>query len=1672
MKKPFWQAFLRILAALAFLAFIEIGSAASTWIVPSGNWTATNNWSGSRIPNAATDAIVDNGGIVLISSGQATAADIYLGYSGTGYGALNFSGGTLKNNSTFIGMSNTTQSVVNMSFGTWTNASSFVVGNLGTGAVTMTGGVINDVIGTLGYRAAGAFTITGGSWRNGSLYVGQVGSGVLTIAGAGDVQITGADKTLHLADGFRSDGTLNFGTGGKAGTLEASGIAAGLGNATVNFNHTGTFTLAMPMSGSITVNKLGLGTTVFTGSNSYVGTTTISGGTLQIGIGGTAGTLGTGAVVDNSNLLLVRGGLFTVANDISGTGSLQQLGTGTTVLTGNNNYSGTTTLTKGVLQIDTNGRLGNSALLINGGTMRYGAAFDTLRGFGIGTGGATLDTNGFNVFLTNSATGAGALTKIGAGTLTLTGSNSYAGITTISSGTLQVGDGANDGTLGGGKVVNNGALVITRAQSGTVTNAIEGKGSLSQTGPGTLTLAGANSYTGGTMMTQGGIKLGNAKALGSTSGSLALLGGTLDLNGFNLTVGSLTGRSAALITSGGLNTSTLTTSSAISGTYAGSMANGSGVLALVKLGSGTLTLSGSSSFTGGTTLTAGGLNINNANALGNGTLTIKGAAALDNTSGAAMTLSTNNLQSWNSNFTFRGSDNLNLGTGAVVINNTRTIMVSSNTLTVGGVISALNAKYGLTKTGTGTLLLLNNNTFAGQTTANGGLLQIGNGGTNGSIASSRLSVASSSQIAFNRSDNIAEGGAIAGAGSVRQMGSGTLTLTGVNSFTGGTVIDTGAIQAGNAKALGNGSLAVGTGLLDLHGFSVGVRSITGAAGARITNNSGTSSVLTSSMNAATAYDGTIIDGTGRLALVLGGSGTLALNGNNTYSLGTTLNSGELDLGNAHAIGSGTLTIAGGSLNNTSGGALTLSTNNAQKWNGNFAFKGSQNLDLGTGGVLMNGNRTVTVSGGTLTVGGAIAATSTTYGLTKSGTGTLVLEGNNTYGGATSISQGTLQIGSGGVVSSLATSKITDNGVLIFNTSNTLFYRGVISGGGSLRQNGGGLLFLSGANSYSGGTIVNSGTLRLGNLRALGATSGSLAINSGAVVEINGGAVGMGTLSGGGVLANFGGQVATLTTTSAATSTFAGRIMDATPGAPTAASLALVKAGAGTLILSGANGYTGGTTISAGKLQLGDGGSTGSILGDVTNDGILAFNYNTDAIFGGLITGRGSLQQIGIGSTLTLTGSNSYTGGTTIGAGSLLKLVDGSSFGPGKVTDNGALLLDFSGSIALANTINGTGRLEQDGAGLLILNGANTFSGGTVINSGTVQLGNARGLGATTGDLAVNDGALDLNDFSLTVGALSGTGASAAIVNTGTSSTGRGVTLTTTVGSGSSSLYAGTIQDGLVAKTALVKAGSGTLTLTGNNTYSGGTTINAGALSLGNNGATGAIVGDIVNRGTLIFNRSGTSSYGGLISGGGSVVQAGSGVFILSGSNTYTGGTTLSNGMLEVANDAALGKGNVSLLGGTLATDGVQHAIRINGNLLWDSAATIALTLTNDASSEFVSVTGQISLQGNSSLVFELNPFGLPPGHTNFLVMTVSGGFNGLTPANFSFVSNDPGFDGTFRVDGNNLWFDDGYEPAGSLGGNLQFGAVPEPSTYGLIALAFGIFLARRRFEARRALADE
>ena len=169
-------------------------------------------------------------------------------------------------------------------------------------------------------------------------------------------------------------------------------------------------------------------------------------------------------------------------------------------------------------------------------------------------------------------------------------------------------------------------------------------------------------------------------------------------------------------------------------------------------------------------------------------------------------------------------------------------------------------------------------------------------------------------------------------------------------------------------------------------------------------------------------------------------------------------------------------------------------------------------------------------------------------------------------------------------------------------------------------------------------------------------------------------------------------------------------------------------GAGSSILLGNSTYTGGTFINAGALQLGNGGTTGSIIGNVVNNGALIFNRSDTATFGGVISGRGNVQQNGTGTTV-LTAGNTYTGGTNINAGTL-QLGNGGTTGSivGNVLNNGTLAFNRSDSVIFNGLISGTGAVAQLGSGTLALPNSNPYGGGTIISAGTILTQNASALG--------------------------------------------------------------------------------------------------------------------------------------------------------------------------------------------------------------------------------------------------------------------------------------------------------------------------------------------------------
>ena len=483
--------------------------------------------------------------------------------------------------------------------------------------------------------------------------------------------------------------------------------------------------------------------------------------------------------------------------------------------------------------------------------------------------------------------------------------------------------------------------------------------------------------------------------------------------------------------------------------------------------------------------------------------------------------------------------------------------------------------------------------------------------------------------------------------------------------------------------------------------------------------------------------------------------------------------------------------------------------------------------------------------------------------------------------------------------------------------------GVLSGSGGLNlvSNSSGILELTAANSYTDGTTLTSGTLVVGTDSNLGAAAGSLTFNGGTLENTN---------------AFTSGRTITLNAGGGTFQTDANLEVSG----PMSGTGGLNKTGSGTLTLTNANTHSGGTTISAGTLQIGNGGATGSISGNITDNGLLAFDRSDATVFGGAISGTGGLEQRGTG-TLTLTGGNTYTGGTTISAGTL-QIGNGGATGGiiGNITDNGLLAFDRSDATVFGGAISGTGGLEQRGAGTLTLIGENTYTGGTTISAGTLQIGNGGVTGGIIGNITDN-GLLvfDRSDATVFGGAISGTG--------GLEQSGTG-TLTLTGGNtytGGTTISAGTLQignggatggiignitdNGLLAfdrsdatvfggamqrhREGLEQRGAGTLTLIGENTYTGGTTISAGTLQIGNSGAAGSIASDVANAGLLAFNRSDSTAFEGAVSGTGGLEQRGAGTLTLIGENTYTGGTTISAGTLQIGNGSASGSisGNIT-----------------------------------------------------------------------------------------------------------------------------------------------------------------
>ncbi|EAM7204690.1 autotransporter outer membrane beta-barrel domain-containing protein, partial [Salmonella enterica] len=1003
------------------------------------------------------------------------------------------------------------------------------------------------------------------------------------------------------------------------------------------------------------------------------------------------------------------------------------------------------------------------------------------------TDNATLELNTGGDF-DNAISGSGQVVKSGDDALTLSGNNSYTGGTLISDGTLVA---SNVEALGSGDVTNDAVLELNTG--GDFDNAISGSGQVVKSGDKTLTLSGANSYTGGTTISGGTLVASNVEALGS---------------------GDITDNATLELNTGG------DFDNAISGSGQ-----------VVKSGDETLTLSGTNTYTGGTTISGGTLIATHVNALGTGAIDNRASLLLDASGQFAVT-----------DLTTESGGNTEIGAGSTLQATTLT-QKSDSTLTIN----------------------LNSNTAdpvihaASQVSLAGTLDITGVGDVLDSDPASTDDLDTFTLIASDKTI----------AGDFEK-----LTVAGMDADLADFITVDGRIDDTGKQYELTTALTWYADRDDAVTDAHGTFNLTNADGSFAVNTVLENVDATLDPDSATGWDGT--------SLIKQGAGTLILNAENTYTVGTTISGGTLVATNVDALGSGDVTDdatlelnTGGTFDNAISGSgqvvksgdkmLTLSGTNS--YSGGTLISGgtlvATNVDaLGSGDVTDDATLELNTGG---TFDNAISGSGQ---VVKSGDDTLTLSGSNTYTGGTIISGGTLVASN---VEALGTGDVTNDAVLELNTGGD--FDNAISGSGQVVKSGDETLTLSGSNTYTGGTLISGGTLVASNVEALG--SGD--VTNDAVLELNTGGDFTNAISG-------SGQV--------------------------------VKSGDETLTLSGANSYTGGTLISGGTLIASNVEALGT--GDVTDNAVLELNTGGD--FDNAISGSGQVEKSG-DETLTLSGANSYTGGTLISSGTLVAN-DVNALGTGDVTDNAVLELNTGGTFD--NAISGSGQVVKSGDETLTLSGSNTYTGGTTINDGTLIATSVDALGS--GDVTDN-AVLELNTGGDFDNAISGSGqvvksGDETLTLSGTNSYTDGTlisggTLVATnleaLGTGDVTNNAtlelntgGTFDNAISGSGQVVKSGDDALTLSGSNTYTGGTTISGGTLIATSVDALGS--GDVTDNAVLELNTGGT--FDNAISGSGQVVKSGDKTLTLSGSNTYTGGTTISGGTLIASNVEALGSGNI------------------------------------------------------------------------------------------------------------------------------------------------------------------
>jgi autotransporter-associated beta strand protein len=1063
------------------------------------------------------------------------------------------------------------------------------------------------------------------------------------------------------------------------------------------------------------------------------------------------------------------------------------------------------------------------------------------------------------------------------------------------------------------------------------------------------------------------------------------------------------------------------------------VASGAGTMTLNETGGSTVTLSGGFSDSSSNPVSV------SVNLLGAGTMSVSGGATLNlsgnDTYSGATTITSGTLQA-GSTTAFGPTSEVTIGASGVLdlnnFNNTiyalsgaGSVTLGTGTLTVGGGLGPfINTTYSGVISGSGgltyntydqTLTLTGANTYSGTTTITQGTLEIGNNGTTGSIGSGPIATVVNGYIEFARSDTNTYANVISGSGSV-EVANGTVTLTGANTYSEFTdvlsaTLIVGTAFNGSSGSLGNGSTTVNLtsgsnpAILDLNNLNTKIGVISGDSSSQLQLGS---AALTIQDIAGTDNMAGSITGTGSITMIVG---TFNATGNaNTYSGGTTINGGTFvalnTLPTSSATGSGPITINGGG-----GSFLSIGNDTASGYianvpisdNGVIQFARTDtttfpNQITGTGSIDVQDGGTVTLTGNNSYTGDTAIDAATLKAGSSTALGNATALSFNYYGGTLDLNGNDISVGSvtGGSSTYPSYINLGSNTLTIGGIPGTTTLTTIISGTGGLTLTGPATetTYLTNTDTYSGPTVIGTGAiLGLG----FSSTAGSIPNTSG--------------ISGSGTLLFYEPSATTVSMPITGS-------LSVTQSSPTA----------GVVTLSGTNTYTGATTINSGILEAGSTSAFGN-ASPVTINGTGELNLNgfnntigplagsagstivlggatltvdppADPTFLGVISG-GTLALTGPGTEI-LDGANTALTGISIGAASTLQVGDGATAGAsisGDVSDSGALVFEpySTDDITYSGVISGTGTVTFSGSGQINLSGANTYSGQTSLESGTLT-DTAPGSYSPNSVMAVSSGAnLQVNHFETILGLQNGTGGGNVAIASGA--------MLDSAGGGVGDFY------GIISGLGSIVVSAGVQGFAGNNSYMGGTTItNDGEIFVGSNTAlgTGTIVfegegpelspdANVTLANPIVLNATFDNDDGGTysltltgpISGGSEIEWCAPGTLTLTnGVNNFTGGIDMREGTLVVTASGAAGSGTITLdssttlavgsgvtLGNSLNFTGTAAVLTGPGTIATpvtvNSAAVVAPALSPGGGPANLTFSGGLTFESGGAIQFDL-----------------------------------------------------------------------------------------------------